>query len=514
MKKPAEIWVLTLLETAKELYQWPHENGAGLTPLQEEVFLDVVRHRYRMAMILGGERGGKSFLLALLMACFAGPVDEDGREYKNEMYWLVGPDYRQTRPEFTYIYELYNQLGLIEIAAMPENPNSPWSMVTNWGTRIETRTSSDATKLASFAVHGAGMCEASQQEHGVMLKLQGRSSQTRGFVYMAGTLEKGLPWYASTFRKWQRYDPEMDAKSFKLPTWSNLAAYPGGEEDPEIIALKRNNPPDYFAERYGAEPQSRYGLVVPEFEPVTHIVDIVPMSSTQPVSIGDGQMPFYTDMPVHMFYDPGKHCAALWFAQIQGKMTVFLDSVYIRDVLVQDFIPEVKKSPYWDYAKNSTGHVADIAVNQHHHNKSVAVIWYEETGLRWNSTVIKEEKWTWDVWRYRLSVNNNYGVPLVYFSSRNIMPEPTPDGWAPAALTEFMLWKYPDRVFNPMSSASVRPIDANNDAVKAGAYGLIYYFGVNQELSARRSVHKRSYYREYQRKPIKKTGEIRLGVRI
>lgn len=506
--------MLSVLDISDKLYPWPEGNGAGLTPLQREIFFDVLRNQYRQGMILGGERGGKSFLLALLLAALSGPVDVDGKSYTGETYWLVGPDYRQARPEFTYIYEILNEMGQIESYSMPENQNQPWGMTTTWGTKFETRTSSDVTKLASFSVNGVGMCEASQQSDAVRLKLRGRTAQTRGFVYMAGTLEKGLPWYASTFRKWQRYNRDEEARSFKLPTWSNLSIFPGGEEDPEIEALRRDYPADLFAERFGAEPQSRYGLVIPEFDPVKHIVEIVPMLSTDMKPITDGQMPFYTDLPVEMAYDPGTHTAALWFVQRQGKLSVFLDSVYIKNVLVQDFIPEVKKSPYWEYARRSQGHVADRAVNQQHHNKSVAVIWQEEAQIQWNSVFIKEERWLWETMRYRLSTNNVYETPLMFFADTNPFPEPTPDGWAPAAMTEFQLWKWPDRIFNPDAGSTMRPIDSNNDAMKAAIYHQIYYYGVNQGLNVRRQVKKRPYYRDYSRKAPDKSGKIIMGVRI
>src|SRR5688500_18293152 len=54
----------------------------------------------RFCMILGGERAGKSWV-AVRLAIGRMRLDRKGT------YWIVGPDYRQARPEFLYWYNAF-----------------------------------------------------------------------------------------------------------------------------------------------------------------------------------------------------------------------------------------------------------------------------------------------------------------------------------------------------------------------------------------------------------------------
>jgi hypothetical protein len=82
-------------------------------------------------------------------------------------YWVVGPDYLQARPEFQYLYDIFEKNGLIVSSSMPISPHQPWAMETKMGHKFFTRSSSDISKLASFVVHGAIISEAAQQEQEV-----------------------------------------------------------------------------------------------------------------------------------------------------------------------------------------------------------------------------------------------------------------------------------------------------------------------------------------------------------
>lgn len=421
----------------------------------------------RFALICGGERAGKSFTSVALALARMGPVlDEDG-DVEERLYWIVGPDYAQARAEFEYIHRALTKGGLVVSESMPETKTQPWVMVTSYGARIETRTSSDVSKLASFSVHGVLMVEAAQQTYETWLKLRGRVSETRGWVILSGTLEKGLPWYASLLRKWKGDNAE-GGKSFSLPTWSNTAIYPGGRDDPEIVALEKTYPPDLFMERFGAEPRAQHGLVIPEFNYTTHVKQL----TLQPG-------------PVSLAIDPATHTYAVLFVQRVGNFAHVLDSVYMHNAVAQDVIPRCMESVYWKYVDRRNGNVIDIAGTQRHANRSQVEIWQDAVGVSLNSKWIPLQT-TIDTVRFRLGRTNALNEPLVYFNAALPNPEPLPDGRAAHFLNEFELWRWPER--KPDQSVPKTPIDRANDGIKALGYWLVHTFGPVEERKQRRKV--------------------------
>jgi hypothetical protein len=391
-----------------------------------------------------------------------GPEEDAHGNNVKRLYWIVGPDYAQARAEFMYFYEAFTRGGLVDHASMPEVKTQPWVLVTTYGVTIETRTSSDVTKLASFNVHGVLMVEAAQQDHGVWLKLRGRVAQSHGWIILSGTLEKGLPWYASLLRKWQGDNPD-GGRSFSLPSWSNLAVYPGGRNDPEMKMLESTYPHDLFMERFGAETHTQHGLVIPEFNPKVHVrhLELVRDENNMP-------------LPVTLAVDPAQHTYAVLFIQKVGAYAHVLDAVYKKNAVAQDVILEVKDSPYWEFVDKRNGNAIDIAATQRHANKSQVEIWRQEAEVSFGSRFIPEDTTIRTV-RFRLGHNNTFGEPLVYFNSTLPNPDPLPDGSAAHFLSEFDLWKWPER--NPNQNVPPKPIDRANDGIKALGYWLVHTYG-------------------------------------
>lgn len=413
----------------------------------------------RFILICGGERAGKSFTSVALSLSVMGPRD-DGAE---QLYWIVGPDYMQARAEFDYYLQVFRTLGCVAKESTPESHTLPWVLETDYGLRLETKTSSDIRKLASVPIDGAIMAEAAQQEYAVWLKLRGRVAQKRGWVVLSGTLEKGLPWYGTMLRKWKARNPD-DGASFSLPSWSNTAIYPGGRDDPEIKALERSTPYDLFMERYGAEPHTQHGLVIPEFDPGVHLRPLELQRDPQT------KEPY----PLTLAIDPATHTYAVLFIQKIGVYAHVLDAVYRKNAVAQDVIGECVANPLWKYVNKRDGNVIDIAGTQRHANKSQVEIWADLAKVSLTSRFRHIEN-TIDVVRFRLGRTNTMGEPLLYFSDRLPNPEPLPDGSAAHFITEFELWKWPERSSN-MGVARV-PIDRANDGIKALGYWLLHHYG-------------------------------------
>lgn len=402
----------------------------------------------RFTQILGGERAGKSWLAAdLALPCM-------NLERNRSEYWVVGPDYLQARPEFTYLYNaLHDHKMVVESSvSMPANIAAPWSFQTLWGAHIRTKSAADVQKLASFSVDGVIMAEAAQHIYESYLKLMGRVSETGGFLILSGTLERGLPWYEDLYKRWQG-DNTLGARSWSLPSWSNIDIYPGGRDDPRIKELEAEYPEDLFAERFGAEPRKTYGLVLPEFEMATHVK----------------KLQVDAKQPVELWMDPGQHCYAVLFVQHEGLVTNVLDRIYTRGQIVHDVIPMVMGNPLWKFVDPNNGGVIDNAGKQHQANKSQIELWQEIAGISLRARYVKQDILINTI-RFRLGSNNPLHQPLIYFNN-HMTNAKSPEGLALDVLAEPELWAWPDRGLH--RNQAIVPIDKNNDAMKALGYGLV-----------------------------------------
>lgn len=421
----------------------------------------------RFMLLLGGERGGKS-----LAGAFAGLACMDvGRKTE---YWIVGPDYRQARPEFSYLYNWFQDYDLIDgEPSMPAAEAAAWSMTTKFGATIRTRSSADVQKLASFSVDGVIMAEAAQQIYEAYLKLVGRVSETGGFLILSGTLERGLPWYGDLFERWQG-ENVLGARSFSLPSWENREVYPGGRSDPKILELEAEYPPDLFEERFGAKPRRKMGLVLPEFDMPIHVKHLRhnPLGS-----------------PVELAIDPGQHTYAVLFLQYDGLVCNVLDRVYTKGMIAQDVIPMAMGNPLWKFIDLREAGTIDNAGKQHHANKSQIELWNEIAGANLQAKYIKLDE-TISTIRYRLRDSNPLHKPLIYFND-HMTNARGPDGIALDVLAEPLSWRWPER--GPNQNVAVRPVDKNNDAMKALGYSLVHRYGSNVERKKFKSGKRRTY---------------------
>lgn len=436
-------------------------------PTQEEVVNWWLNTESRFLLILGGERGGKSWLAALI-ALMTTNIGEKGE------YWIVGPDYLQARPEFIYMYDALKSRGLVDdtTVSMPVSIASPWSFTTIFGQTFRTKSSSDITKLASFSVSGIIMSEAAQQVYEVFLKLMGRVAETNGFLILSGTLERGLPWLGDQYKRWQGVNT-LGARSFSLPSWSNTFIYPGGENDPRILELKATYPEDLFMERFAALPRKQLGLVLPEYDPAVHVK----------------HLEYTPGVPVELWMDPGQHCYPVLFVQCVGLYTYVLDAFYARNQIVQDIIPQVMANKLWKYVDPGNAGVIDNAGKQHQANKSQIELWHEIAGVSLRANYVKLDT-TINTLRFRLSSNNPQHEPLLYFND-HFTNARDPEGKALDVLAEPELWRWPDR--NVDRNKPITPIDQNNDAMKAIGYGLVERFGGYVSRPMQRRGHRRAY---------------------
>jgi len=313
--------------------------------------------------------------------------------------------------------------------------------------KVITRTSKDPETLASIAPIGIAMAEAAQQSLEVYLRLRGRVAERRGPIVLSGTFEGSLGWYPELWQRWQADNPD-EGRSFSIPTWSNRAIYPGGRQDPEILELERITPADLFMERYGAVPCKPATLVFKEFGYLTHVRDL----------------PFLPGQSVQLWIDPGYAGAYAVLAVQFDRSTIpatvrHFDEVYRQGATSPDIIDECKARPWWGSVRTV---VMDVAGRQHHAQESHFETWRRLAGL--------------------VPMGQPVGIADGIERHRTFLVDPASgkprllhDPRCKGTLAEYGKYKYHDIKENRPTREE--PIDVDNHAMKAIAYGLVHNFG-------------------------------------
>jgi len=426
-------------------------NEIGYNPSTEQWLV----HNERLRLVAGGERSGKSYLSAMDMLA---------RHFAGELFWLVAADYERTKAEFEYIQEGLTKLG---INFQSTKQVDPGEIITELGITFQTKSAKDPRKIAMKAPDGILVCEASQIDFETFLRLRGRLIEKRGWMLMSGTFESSLGWYVDMFNLGKAANDFL-IKSFSLPTWSNLAIFPGGRTDPEIKRIESIMSNDWFMERYGGVPCPPKGLVFPEFRSNIHT------GNTELFEYDPGE-------PVHVWVDPGySHAYSVLFAQKRADGAVIFDEVYETGFVTEDIITICQKKPWWGTA-NIVGGAIDIAGTQHQAMSSPAETWLHQAGLSLMSRKIRIQDGIERV-KTCLKVNPITNLPGLFINTKctGLISEL---GGCPNPIdntTRVYKWRM-DRDGNVVGEV---PDDKNNDACKALAYGLVDMLGYTQKHRA------------------------------
>jgi hypothetical protein len=262
---------------------------------------------------------------------------------------------------------------------------------------------------------------------------------------LSGTFESGLTWYAQRWTSWQS-DNVDEGKSFSLPTWSNLAIFPGGRDDPEIKALEATFPEDEFNERYGAIPAKPSTLVFREFDTAIHVTN-------------DAE--YVRGEPVQLWIDPGyAHAYAVLAVQMREGTVYNFDEIVESGMVAKEIIEEAKGRKWWQDVRSPC--VMDIAGRAHPGTESQQEIWLRSTGLFMltNRTGVVD-----GILRHRTFLKDPAtGTPRLFHHPR-----------CKETIAEYS--KYRRRSEGLNTSETELPLDRDNHAMKALAYGLVANFG-------------------------------------
>lgn len=449
--------------------------GLGHRPTDAQ--MPVHQSTADIIIVGGGERAGKSKIAALecvarLAACEGRPV------------FLVGEKYERCIAEFDYIaaalLELDPDMRPEYISRPAEGKQSCTIKIPHLNTTIITL--SAVKGMAAIRATGRApamilICEAGLVTYDVFLACLGRVAEAGGVVICTGSFPDDTGWYAQKYEEY-RAPNEDGGESFAIPSWSNTVIYPAGEKDPKILKVKGQYPRLDFLRFIGAIPQPPATLVCPEFRYSTHV---------------PGTVKFDEQEPVWLAVDPGyRHAYAVLPVQFSDPYLYVIDEVYRwaaeygPEAGGEAMIEETMKRPWWG---NVVDGVICVGGLQHHSAESQIEVWSSKAGLRLKWRKVPEAA---GIQRLKTFLQDPIsGLPLLLLSTL-----------CKHTAKEFSLWKYPAMVEGrPISE---KPIDRDNDAIKALIYLLYYLYGPvdweDVEVVKRESPWKRIYGRKGEKK--------------
>lgn len=419
---------------------------------------EILDHPARIKLVAGGERAGKSFMGALSIITHLDEF-EDG-----DIVWLVAADYERNRAEWNYLTDMLGKLGFLykqtkridpgEMEAICGTANNPGLF------KIKTKSANDYRSLAMEAPRMVVTCEASQIDYDSFLRLRGRIAEKRGYLFLEGTFEMSLGWYPSQWEAWKFYNPDDDAISFSLPSWTNRVVYPDGRQDAEILSLERLHSENWFNERIAGKPAPPKGLVHDMFDIAHHVSDDVT---------------YVPGEPIHLWIDPGysqvtKSAYAVEAVQIIDGQVRVIDEIYERLKVTEEIIDICQNKPWWQDVSHG---VIDIAAHNFGESRPVDT-WLQQAGLYMQSQSVGIMD---GIERFNTYLKENPVThqPNLVFNPKckGILSEL---GGCANPFDEQMhvyTWRT-DREGNVVGKT---PRDAFNHGVKAITYGLVVNFG-------------------------------------
>jgi len=414
--------------------------GYEPSPLQARAhqLLDWRLRLPQVVQVLGGERAGKSTVAGYEAATLVPWSD---------LIFIAGQTYENCEPEFLNVEQAIRSVG--NLAAPPIKPKQgQWQLFTATGCEVRTlsfqRGGPDALIATGKAPDVIVLCEAGLLEFSHFQAAFGRSAEKRGAIIASGTLKAAKPWYAEKYNQFQGANP-YNGHAISLPSWGNLAIYPGGEQDPVILALKAANDDLTFRERFGAEPVPS-GLLVfgRQFSHELHVK----------------RAEYDPELPVEVAVDPGYAGAyAVEVVQWSGSSDVrVIDEFYAQYATWDQAVAWVKALPYADAIKKGVG---DVAIHQHHADRSQYEHWRGE-GILLNSRPVSIED---GIGRTRDFLRSPFtGTPRIVYDPR----------------CKGAVWEYGREMYRADQDGEPlkeNPVDRYNHARKAVSYWLIWHFG-------------------------------------
>lgn len=191
-------------------------------------------------------------------------------------YWIVGPSYRLAEKEFRVVYDdLIRKLGMRSQVKASYNVQQGQMRIEipKINTILEVVSAERADSLVGEGLDGVIMSEAALHKQSTWSQyIEPALSDKRGWAIFPST-PRGYNWYQGLWQLGQD-STFTDYESWRFPTWTNTAMYPGGREDEEIKRIESTVSKPYFLQEYAAEFTAFEGQIYEDFDPAVHITKV------------------------------------------------------------------------------------------------------------------------------------------------------------------------------------------------------------------------------------------------
>jgi len=249
---------------------WFKETGYVPHPGQKLVHYDNTRNK----VLCNGRRWGKTL--------FGGKEIEVMGFLKNWLNqpmrgWIIGPEYPDAEKEFRVVYDTFKALGIDQVSDkfLNNTENGNMRIHTRWGFDLQCRSARHPESLVGEGLDFVLLSEAGRHTRRTFTEyVRPALSDKRGVSIMSGVPEDANENNLLYWAYYRGQDPsKLQWKSWRMPSWTNTAMFPGGRNDPEIIEAADDLTEDEFRRQYGGEFILKRGRVMKEWDDDIHIVN-------------------------------------------------------------------------------------------------------------------------------------------------------------------------------------------------------------------------------------------------
>jgi hypothetical protein len=272
---PASRYKVALINRRQAFEDLGYEPHVAQWPIHES----EARHRVAAC----GRRFGKSIVGGheLALEAYRGFTlqEELRRRRKRREFWIVGPEYSDSEKEFR---ALWNALSSLEFPfdrpGSYYNPEHGPMVISLWGgtTIFHAKSAKYPSTLVGEGLAGVVMAEAAKLKSTVWTKyIRPTLADVRGWSLWLSTPEGKNHFYDTYMRGLDPADHEW--AGWRLPSWMNPIVFPLGEDDPEVLDMKKDMSDEKFEQEIGASFTEFVGLVFKRFEEELHVGDLRPI---------------------------------------------------------------------------------------------------------------------------------------------------------------------------------------------------------------------------------------------
>lgn len=265
---------------------WFQQTDYAPHPGQRIVHYDNTRNR----VLCNGRRWGKSMFGGKEIEAMAFVRNWRGEPMRG---WIIGPNYTDAEKEFRVVYDTFKKLGIDTVSSkfLKNTENGNMHIATNWGFDLECRSANHPESLVGEGLDFVLLAEAGRHTRKTFTEyVRPALSDKRGISMMSGVPEDANDQNLLYWAYYRGQDPsKLQWRSWRMPSWTNTAVFPGGRNDPEILEAADDLTEDEFRRQYGGEFIMKRGRVMKEWDDEIHV----------------GKYPYRYDLPLYAAVDFG-----------------------------------------------------------------------------------------------------------------------------------------------------------------------------------------------------------------